>query len=387
MKRNIKNKLKSVKFIRYIYENWLFKPIINLYGDNYEKNCLLSYSVMPFKQSEKELLHPNFTENYVLAESLRKFGYNIDVYNNTYGGKISYEKYQLIIGEGIPLSNYFRNKRNKTITTIYYATGSHPLYQNYRSKLALLQFYKKAGKMLFNSARIVPETWYLGASSADYYMILGNEKTKKTFDIANQISIKRVLNPPFYASNVIFDFSKKSNKDFLWFGSFGLVHKDLNTVIDVFSKHKELNLHICGRIDEEFDFYEVYKDVLEGSDNIFMHGYVNVASTKFKELMELCSFTILSSCSEGCSTSIATTMGNGGLIPIISDECGITAKNIIKVESGNEDSIEKAVLYASAMKCEEIIMQSKDNIEEFKSNYSINIYKQNVETILNEFLG
>lgn len=383
---NIRKKLKSISFIKNIYENVLYSPIINLYKDNYKKRCLLSYSVFPFKQKQKKFIHPNYIENYTLAEEIRKHGYTIDVYNNTYKKNINYSKYDLIIGEGLPISNYFLTRINKKIDTIYYATGSHPFIQNFNSQKALLNFASKHDLYIKNSARLVPESWGISASLSQKYMILGNEITENTFKIFNSNSEKYLLNPPFYATNIITDFSKKSPKDFLWFGSYGLIHKDLNTVLDVFIKHPELNLHICGRIEEEKEFMSVYNESLISSSNIHLHGYVNVNSDYFKNLMETCSFTILSSCAEGCSTAIATVMGNGGLIPIVSKECGIDIKNGEYVISGDNESIEKAVLKASNYADSDILMYSEENIKFVNEEFSITTFKRNVEKILNSFL-
>ena len=382
----IKNKLKRNKIVKNFYENIIFKPIINLYKESNSKNCLLSYSVFPFKQKEKKLLHPNFVENYTLAEEIRKHGYNIDVYNNTYKKKIDYNKYDLIIGEGVPISKYFLESYQKNAKTIYYATGSHPMINNYNAKKALLGFAKMHNKYIENSARIVSELWSIAASLSDNYMILGNEVTKKTFDAFSDTKNKYILNPPFYAENIISDFSKKDSKHFLWFGSYSLIHKDLNTFLDVFINHPDITLHICGRIEEEKDFFEVYKDILNKSNNIILHGYIGVNSKEFRELMEKCSFTILSSCAEGCSTAIATVMGNGGLIPIISKECGLSIKNGCYVESGNYNSIELSVLESSKYTKENIIKQSKENIEFVNKNFSIEKYKENVGKILDIFL-
>lgn len=385
--RNIlRNTFKKNKIVKNLYENVLFKPIINLYCDSYEKNCLLSYSVFPFKQKEKKLIHPNFVENYTLAEELRKHGYNIDVYNNTYTKKINYDKYDLIIGEGIPISRYFVDVKEHHAETIYYATGSHPMVNNYKAKTALLTFAKQHNKYIENSVRIVPEIWSIASSLSDKYMILGNETTKKTFDEFNNSGQKEILNPPFYTTNVISDFSRKSNKEFLWFGSYSLIHKDLNTVLDVFINHPELNLHICGRIEEEKEFMEVYKTELLKAKNIKLHGYVNVNSDEFKELMEICSFTILSSCAEGCSTAIATVMGNGGLIPLISKECGIDIKNGEYVKTADYMSIEQAVLNATKYSIEVIQNYSKENMTFVNKDFSINVFKDNVGRILNLFL-
>ena len=386
MLKELKAILKRNKFVKNIYENVINKKLINIYKTNYSKNCLLSYSTLPFRQKHKFLLHPNFTENYVLADAVRKLGYNIDVYNNSYSGKINYSKYDLLIGEGIPMSNFYINGKNEKTKVVYYATGVHPLVQNYRSMKSILKFAQKTGVYLPNSGRLVSERWAVCPSLADAMMILGNETTKKSFDVINKKIKKYTLHPPFYANNVINDFSKKSKKDFLWFGSFGLVHKDLNTVLDVFLNNPDLSLHVCGRISEEKDFMELYDDKLKLTKNIVVHGYLNINSEEFKELMERCAFTILSSCSEGCSTALATVMGNGGLIPIISKECGFSIKNGFYVESANYDDIERKVREAVEISDMKILNYTRENIDYVNKEFSLEKYKKNVNMILSAIM-
>lgn len=386
MLKKLKAILKQNKLVKYMYENVLNKRIINVYKTDCSKNCLLSYSTLPFRQKHKLLLHPNFTENYVIADALRKLGYNIDVYNNSYSGKIAYSKYDLLIGEGIPMSNFYVKGKNAKTKVIYYATGAHPLVQNYRSMNSVLKFAQKTGKYLPESGRMVSDTWAVSPSLADALMILGDETTKKSFDAINREGKKYILNPPFYASNVIDDFSKKSKKDFLWFGSFGLVHKDLNTVLDVFLNNPDLTLHVCGRISEEKDFMEIYDGKLKSAKNIMLHGYLSVNSNEFKRLMEKCAFTILSSCSEGCSTAVVTVMGNGGLIPIISMECGFTIKNGFYVETANYDDIEKKIRDAVEISDLKIIDYSKENIDYVNKEFSVEKYRENVNMILSTII-
>lgn len=389
MKTKIKNILKRNSFIRFVYGNIIYKPYIkNVYKDNYTKHCLLSYSVYPFLQKNKQLIHPNFVENYTLAETMKELGYVIDVYNNTYNGKIDFSKYDVILGEGIPISNFYKQKfKNKlNAKVIYYATGSHPLVNNFNSLRSALNFSRKSFICTTNSCRIVDSKWFWGATLADKYIILGNEVTKKTFDLFNHESEKQLVNPPFYATNVISNFMRKNRKSFLWFGSFGLVHKDLNTVIDVFLANPEYELHICGRFDEEKEFKEYYNDIIKNSKNIFEHGYISVASDEFKELMETCSYILLSSVAEGCATGVITAMGNGGLIPIVTKECGLTIDNGFYVNYYDFDSIQNAVFETNNISNEKIIEYTKNNIEKTNELFSINKFKQNIKQILNNYM-
>lgn len=389
MKSKIKSILKRNPFMRYIYGNIIYRPYIkNIYKDNFNKYCLLSYSVFPFLQKSKQLIHPNFIENFTLAETMKELGYVVDVYNNTYNGNIDFSKYDVIIGEGIPISNYFikKYKSNLKAQVIYYATGSHPLINNCNSLKSALEFSKKTFLCTTKSCRLVDSKWYWGATLADKFIILGNEVTKKTFDLFNNESEKQLVNPPFYSTNVITDFTRKNKKSFLWFGSFGLVHKDLNTVIDVFLENPEYELHICGRFDEEKEFKEYYDERIKKSKNIFEHGYISVASDEFKNLMETCSYILLSSVAEGCATGVITAMGNGGLIPIVTKECGLTINNGFYVNYYDFESVQKALYETNNITTEKLIEYTKVNIQQTNEIFSINNFKKNIKQILHKYI-
>ena len=57
-------------------------------------------------------------------------------------------------------------------------------------------------------------------------------------------------------------------------------------------------------------------------NNVIECGFVDVCSDKFLELIEICPFVLLPSCSEGMSTSLLTCMRHG-LIPVTTQGTGM----------------------------------------------------------------
>jgi glycosyltransferase involved in cell wall biosynthesis len=383
---DIRTVLKRFSLLKYLYVNIFAYRYKNIYKAKFSKKALLSYSTAPFRNRKRMHIHPNFIENYTLAELLNKQGYIVDVYNNTFPGKINYKKYDIIVGEGLPVSNYFLQKgKIYKIPTIYYATGSHPFYNNIQSYKSLFSFYKRYKKYLASSSRIVNFKWGIGASLSDYLILLGNEYTKKSF---TEYSFNnRIFNlfPPHYGNHVISDFSKKDKKKILWFGSFGLIHKDLHTIIDIFHKQDDFELHVCGYLFEEINFINILKPILTTSKNIILHGFLSIKSVEFKRLMEECCFVILTSCAEGCATSVITVMGNGGLIPLISKQCGLDIINGVLLETNTAEEIENVLNNINTLYTKELIIQySKENIEYIQNKFSIDVYKTNTESIFKD---
>ena len=75
-------------------------------------------------------------------------------------------------------------------------------------------------------------------------------------------------------------------------------------------------LHICG-----LQKHERKQLILQKRVNIIEHGQIEINSDLFLEINNTCSFIILPSCSEACSTSITTGMLHG-LIPIVMRDTG-----------------------------------------------------------------
>jgi len=167
-----------------------------------------------------------------------------------------------------------------------------------------------------------------------------------------------------------------------------LDYKHLDNEVDYFSKNQDLTLHICGPIAKEKDFVKVYKKELFQTRNILNHDFINIEEKKFSEILELCSFVILPSCSEGGAPSVLTAIGNGGLIPIITKETAISTGYEIIINTLDEAGIENAVNRAISLNKSEVVNLSKKNLNFVLQHHSQDNYKNNlrlaIENILEE---
>lgn len=305
--------------------NHVYYRINNVNGvDNTSaKRALLSYSVLHFRKGSKKFIHPNTIESKLILRVLTEKGYRVDVYNNTYAGHIDFSDYDLIFGEGMPLYTYMRGTCQKKCRVVYYATGSHPFYQTEKSVQALVRFKRTTKLAPIDSLRIIPLEWGIAASLADRCVVIGNEVTCKTFVDQGHSDVVSI-SPPFFLCNPVrAQYSDSRKRSFLWFGSFGYLHKGLDIVLDFFRENADLDLYICGYSDRERAFWDSYAAHSVIPANIHDCGFVDVRSGKFSGLLEQCGSAILLSASEGCSTALLTVIGNGGLIPIASRSCGI----------------------------------------------------------------
>ncbi len=360
----------------------------NINETAFKKNALLSYILTPFKG--ESLSHTNFFEVQSLSKVLLELGYNVDVIHFENKSKIDLTKYDLLCGFGDIFQHYFEDGYFKA-KTIYYGAGMHVCHQNNASLLRVKDVYAKKGVWLGKSARFVEKTWSHQTTLVDGIIALGNNTCVDSYrKYYNGVILS--LHAPFYqtkdVNQILQNKPDSANKSFLWFGGSGLIHKGLDLLLDYFSKNQDLTLHICGPIAKEKDFVKVYKKELFQTRNILNHDFINIEEKKFSEILELCSFVILPSCSEGGAPSVLTAIGNGGLIPIITKETAISTGYEIIINTLDEAGIENAINRAISLNKSEVVNLSKKNLNFVLQHHSQDNYKNNlrlaIENILEE---
>jgi glycosyltransferase involved in cell wall biosynthesis len=138
-----------------------------------------------------------------------------------------------------------------------------------------------------------------------------------------------------------------------------------------------LTLHICGPIENEIDFVNVYTKELFETKNIITYGFVDINGDIFADILKKCSFVVFPSCSEGGCVSVLTAIGNGGLIPIISHETTISTGNEIWIENLTYEGIDKSIRKALSLDKVTIKNMQFDNYKTVKThNSASNYYNQ-----------
>ncbi|KAA3616679.1 MAG: glycosyltransferase family 1 protein [Calditrichaeota bacterium] len=378
------------RFVKKIIKGvFLYKK--NVFKNNYKKNVLISYITEPFFIPEKDWFkHTNFKECHQIAKIFSELGFNVDVIDFNNNNKINYSKYDIIFGFGEPLEQYFYSEYFAQTITIFYGTGCHPEFSNTVTVDRVLDVSKQKGIMIPESSRFLNKVGMQTRLSSNT-IILGNYFTEKTYRISNRNDNRIFPIPASFYKVCNIDISnknyQKAKHHFLWFGSSGLIHKGLDILLDIFKNRIDITLHVCGPIKNEKKFEDVYNDYLYNTPNIKTYGFVNISSELFQNLMEICAFTIFPSASEGGSPSVITVMGNGGLIPIISEASGLDVEDIGYVFNDLNpktisDTIDKALLMSS----EELYEQSKKALEFANSNHSIENFSMKMKTAINSII-
>ncbi len=324
MSRNMKEKLKQYvkksKLYEYFAEDiykYLYHKKYSVFGYKSDKKALLSYRIIPFI-SDKNVDHSNTDEAKAIARVLVDIGYEVDVFGVQYDKDIDYSKYDIIVGQGYPIENSFY--KNYTGYRVYLATGESSKYRNYAEMDRLRAIENRRGRLL-KPRRIKKFPDFASSTLSDGILCTGNG----TADTYRDHFDGPIYQIPVTVPNKVppVNNEKKVDKctpNFMWLGSSGLAHKGLDLCVEAFHKIENKKLHICGPF--EGDFFDEYKGEINKNENIEYHGWVDISSKKYENIVDECMFSLFPSCSEGESGSVLTTM-KSGLIPIVTPETGI----------------------------------------------------------------
>jgi glycosyltransferase involved in cell wall biosynthesis len=192
------------------------------------------------------------------------------------------------------------------------------------------------------------------------------------------------------STQVVYSWSEEKDfdacrKNFLWFGSGGLVHKGLDLVLEAFAQMPDCHLTICGPISKEEDFVKAFYKELYQTANIHTVGWIDINSQKFRNILNNCVGIVYPSCSEGGGGSVINCM-HAGLIPIVSYEAsvdvekdyGVILKDSsiqgIKQEAQKISTLPKEELKQMARRAWEVARENHTK-EKFAENYRNTIEK------------
>jgi hypothetical protein len=375
------------KLVRKILKRIRNRPIRNFYKKEFSKRVLLCYVTIPFKKSS--FSHTAYIEVKTLAKVFDELGYIVDVIDYEIDSQKSFiykTSYDIIFGFGTAYNNAILHKNNSKAIKIAYATGAHNSFQNNAELNRIKYLYERRG-VLLRPKRIIDKAWSVYSNISDAVLLIGNSRfTKKTFDTYTDVTVLPI-NIPIFTGFSFKDTERKyiyAKKNFLWFGSSGLVHKGLDLCIDVFTELKEYHLHIC--CPKEDDFFELYSEELFNTENIHYHGFIDISTDSFKEIVSKCAFTIFPSCSEGMSGSLITSMSTG-LLPIATLEAGVDLDEdySFQVES-TIDSIKNRVIEVSEIDDNILSEKSKLLLEYVNTNFNENNFYKSVKNNLKKII-
>lgn len=369
-----KNKL-LYKLLRKLYN--IFSPkrkpskniiVRNYFKTNYTKNLLITYINNPFLKNLQNgsVTHSNQNEVKVIAKIFSNFNYNVDIIEYTYDEKLSLKEYDLLFGFGDIFEKSFYSKEFKG-KRIFYATGAEPSFQINAEIKRVKEFNKRKNTSLLPK-RLPPNFWPLSSFMSDAMIVYGNEWTISTWKNIYDGSILEQI-----GSNSFFDMKnyKTKEKEFVFIGSAGNIHKGLDICIDIF---KELDsryvLNIFSAYEE--DFFQVYGELPE---NIKFHGFVDLTSEYSKKIIEKSKYILAPSCSEGQMTSLLLGIGNG-LLPLATRETGVDLPKEYYLESVDSEYIKNKIEAVYMIEDKELTEKIDSISIEFSTKYTLKKFEE-----------
>lgn len=376
VEQEIKNKIKN-----YLFESNLIQNINYNCIDNQSK-CLICYITKGFFQNlEDNISHTQSFEIHKIVKVFSEFGYTIDIIDSlelNAINKIDNNNYDLIFGFGEVF--YQMIHLNPKAFSIYYMTENHPEYSYKAEKQRIDYYYERHHKKL-NIVR--SGRFYKSLHLTKKYnrlITLGEiEPFKSQYDKIYSIFPTGIINPEFVFSNKNHE---QTRTHFLWFGTTAVIHKGLDLLVDVFSKREDVVLHICGITKKASDLLKIPKKA-----NIIQYGKIDVKGDIFLKLVEICSFTIFPSCSEGFATSITTCMLHG-LIPIVNRNTGFNRlrHNALFFDDFKVEYINDKVTEFSKYNPEALKLFSKSVYDFARQNFLITEFEINFKNIITEII-
>lgn len=289
---------------------------LNYKVESNQQRILISYKTTGYFINTKKNIGVTWVkEIFKIVKVFSDLGYVIDLVDVNeikILDKLKSNKYDIVFGFGEVFYEITNNQPDAL--SILYMTENHPAFSFTEEKKRLDYYFmrhKKRGKFLRSG-----QFYKLHHLEKKYSSVisLGEiDLLKSQYDCPHSIFPTGLYNP-------CFNFKTKNHKEtrnnFLWLGSSGAIHKGLDLLIDVFSKRDDITLHICGLSSKEKFFLGV-----PDRKNIIEYGYMDIKSQDFLSLVDLCTYSILPSCSEGFATSITTGMMHG-LIPVVMKNTG-----------------------------------------------------------------
>lgn len=347
-----------------------------------QKRVLISYLDYRLINSALDgtLTHTNIVECIQIIKIFIDMDFIIDICgHNCLDGfeDIKDVKYDYIFGMG----EVFRKAvaYNPNAYVIEYFTENPYWYSKQEEKKRNDYFFQRTGKKL-ELQRTGRYYYRADEELADAIICMGNPQY---FDRCN-VPVYRIIPSAFKNNKYVETYTCRKTTTFLVFGSEGLVHKGIDLLLEVFSKHLEWNLIVCGK---------TFKDECKAlkiniPSNVHYYGFVDVGSQEFLDLCQLCGFILLPSCSEGTSTAVETAMRHG-LIPIVMSNMIIDEpeKYFYTFHGFHLDQIEETLIKVLELSAEDYQKLSKEISSYANDRYSLERYTNDFRKIIESIIG
>jgi len=318
------------------------KPVIRLKGETSSRGCVaISYLTWPFivgLDEGKMRGHTNAYEVMEMARAFQEQGFRVEIcdWDNTEYRPPSDCRVAIDIHGNL---ERWDKELPAECLRLLHATGPHWLSYN-RGELDRIAAIRDRRGVALTPWRQVSAS--KAVEIADRATVLGNEYTIETFAFAakpfTRIPISSAYEFPWPEKRNI----SEAKKRFLWVGSFGMVQKGLDLVLEAFAQMPELELTVCGRPEKENDFFRIYEKELKRTPNIHLHGWLDMGTNDFLKISETHAGVVYPGSGEGGAGSVIHCM-HAGMVPICTRETSVDLMDFGKlIKEGSVEAVQAA---------------------------------------------
>lgn len=375
MKKQLKSILKKLHLQKIGQEQ--FVADLNLDCTREQKKILICYLdyLRTVRELEQNFGHTNRQEMMQILKVCFALDFRIDVcacYDKNAFEQIRKQYYDYIFGFGETF--FYAKEENPNAKAIFYTT-ENPYDISYAREMERIAYFKERTGKKFAFER------------TGVYYKKDDEKKADTIVCLGEPSYFSHLGKPVYRvwpsalKNPKFslDFSKKKKTNFLVYGVDGFVHKGNDLLVELFLKHSDWNLYLCGARGAEKAKEAGYRL----PQNVHACGFVDTLSEKFLELAGKCYYLLLPSCSESPSTSVLTGLRHG-ILPIVTKGNGLDELGAYCTffDDFHLESIERTIEQAIARDESLLRRQAAEALEYADVHYTLEEYTKSMNEVL-----
>jgi glycosyltransferase involved in cell wall biosynthesis len=352
------------------------RPVVVAPASKARGAVVISYISWPLREGwdlPRARGHTNAFEVVAMTEAWRDLGFRVEVVDHRNESYFPPPDAAVVIDLHGDMERWLPALRPDCMK-ILHATGSHWLAWNTAELARLSGVRNRKGVALRPRRQNVPSA---SSELVDRIVVLGNDYTSGSFLFTG----KPVMRIPI-SSAYEFEWPRdrdfeQARRKFLWVGSYGMVHKGLDLVLDAFASLPDLQLTVCGRPEKEADFHKLYEKQLRHSPNIHFHGWLDMGSPDFGQIARTHGTIIYPSCAEGGAGSVIHCL-HAGLLPACTHESSVDLGAFgVLIEEGSVEAVRSAAATISAFSPTEIETRARAAWEHARSAHTRALFKLN----------
>ncbi len=370
--------------LAHVWHAWVGFPVVSFGADTAERRALLVYlsSGVTWATDDPRLCgHQNIRQSRTLAELLVQRGYQVDVVHYDDRRFRVARKFDLVIAHPGVVSAQIQAMPPSIGTRLSLRTGRHASFVDEAVEARYASLRQRRACTLAWPGMGETDAVYQGFDAIACFD--GDGTARSTFAGVGipVYPFRNHANPAI--SYVNKDFTQ-ARQGYLYMASQLPILKGLDWLLEQFAKTPDKHLYLCGTIHREIKALYARELALA---NIHVLGHMHPQSVAFRQLLQKATWYISPSASEGCQGT-ALDMMAAGLIPIVSDVCGVdVGLSGVRLSPCSPETLAEAIHQTDRFSLEDLEIMSHQARACVEQRYSEIHFRQDWNRILDQVGG